>query len=57
MNDGINYLSTGAGFLPSTVCEYSKLHGDFPHDDRHAVIQVKNFIHSPKRHCKVASGM
>ena len=32
MNDGINYLSTGAGFLPSTVCHgsnvthYQKLH-------------------------------
>ena len=32
MNDGINYLSTGAGFLPSTVCHgsnvtrYEKLH-------------------------------
>ena len=28
MNDGINYLSTGAGFLPSTVCHGSNVTHD-----------------------------
>jgi len=27
VNNGINYLSTGAGFCPSTVSSYSQVHG------------------------------